>query len=134
MVEGVTHGELAHVQLAKEHGAGLVQFADHRGVFIGHKVLQDVGAAGGEYPLGVELVFNRHRHAVHRAAVLAGDDLLLGQAGVGHRPVGGHGDVGVQLAVNLGNPFQIGLGHLHGRNLAGLDEGCQFGGREKWQL
>jgi Asp-tRNA(Asn)/Glu-tRNA(Gln) amidotransferase A subunit family amidase len=67
----------------------------------GSTILKDF--VPGEDTLGVHLVFDRDGHAVHRAAVLARNNLLLSFLGVGQRPVGCDRDVGVQLAVYLGN-------------------------------
>jgi hypothetical protein len=62
---GLTGGaELGHIELAQENGPRRFQLGDHRGVFIGNKIVENGRAAGGTDARRVELVFDRHRNAV----------------------------------------------------------------------
>jgi hypothetical protein len=56
--------ELGHIELAQENGPRRFQLGDHRGVFIGNKIVENGRAAGGTDARRVELVFDRHRNAV----------------------------------------------------------------------
>ena len=103
MLKGVTHSEFAHVQFAKEHRTGVVQFSDHRGVFVRNEVFQNCRTTGGENSLGVDLILDGDRHSVHRATVIPADDFLFGLTSVIDGSFASDGDVGIEFAVNLGN-------------------------------
>ena len=71
VVEGVAHGELAHVELAQQHGPGIFQLSHDRGVVVRHEVAQDFRAAGGGDARGAELVLDGVGYAVQGAAIVA---------------------------------------------------------------
>ena len=59
---------------------------------------------------------------MQRPKVVAFCDLLLGFARLRERQVGSDGDIGVQLRIELGDPLQIHLRELHGRDFPGVEQ------------
>ncbi len=102
-MEGIAHGELAHIELAQQDSPCILELGHHRGVIVGHVILENGRASGGENAIGAELVFDCYRDSVQRPSVLSGGDFALGLPGFGARLLGGNGDVGVESRVHLLN-------------------------------
>ena len=102
--------ELVQVGLADEHRAGRAQpRRDDR------RRRRDVPAPharrrGGRRPAKIDQILERDRHAVQRAAVAAGGNLLIGGARLRARLVGQHGDEGVDRRIALGDAREAAFG------------------------
>ena len=103
----------------------VLQPGDHCGIVVRHEVSGDAGAAGGADTPGPDLVLDSHRDAVHRAAIVACQDLLLGPPRLVQSLLPEHSNVGVELEVEVVDPLQVGLDHLHRRHLPALNEAGQ---------
>ena len=90
-------GELVGVDLAEEDGTGGRETGRDGGVRFRHPVRQDVGAGGGADAVGLHDVLEAEGDAVQRPAPAPGRDLAIGGLGLGQGPLGGHGDVGLDL-------------------------------------
>ena len=78
-------GALVHVELAEQDGAGLVQTPRDLGVRGGHAVGEGGRGRGRADAGGVDVVLERDRDAVQRAAPSAPPDLRFHVAGAGER-------------------------------------------------
>ena len=97
------HGELVHVRLAERRQARLLELRRHGRVEHRHVAGEDLRAGGGLDALGRDHVLDRDRHA--RALALLCDF-----------------EIGMDLAVTLGDRIQIGAMQLLGARLAALDQ------------
>ena len=131
MVEGVAHGELAHIELAQQNCSGILELAHHRSIIVRHVVAEDFRAAGGGDASGAKLVFHRHGHAVEWPPVLSSGDFRFGLPGFRPSLLGGDSDVGIQHRVHLLDAGQISLRRLHWRHLARPEQFRQLGCAEE---
>src|SRR5436305_1684794 len=83
---------------------------------------QNLRTGGGEHPGRLDQILQANRNTVERAAIMAGADLLLSLAGELERPIGGHGDIGVQLRILSFDSLEDDPGELNRRDLAALEE------------
>ena len=113
VVDAVPCGELAHVQLAHQDGARILEVGYNRGVVVGNVGRQDLGAAGGEDAGGVELVFDCDGHAVKGAAIFTGGNFSFGLPCSGEGVVAADCDIAVELAVHPVDSLQVGLDSLN---------------------
>src|SRR5215210_2129749 len=93
-------GELVRVRLAEEDRPALLEPADDRGIRGRNVVFKEGGAHRGTHALGADQVLDADRHAVERASVLSGQDLLLRPRRLLQRILRQHGDEGVELPVD----------------------------------
>ena len=115
-------GKLAEVRRAEQNCASVLQVGNDCGVIVGNEVGGDARAAGGANALGPDLVFDPHGYPVHRAAVVACQDFLFSPPRLFQCLLMKHGDEGVELEVEVVNPLQVGLDHLHRRHFFTLNE------------
>jgi len=113
---GGAHGELVHIGLAQVHGAGGVEFLDHRGVVGADEVGQHLGATGGEPALSAEDVLLGQGDAGQGAGVASGK-AGVGRLGLGQGALRLGGDVGVDGRVEPVDAVQIQLGQLDAGDL-----------------
>jgi hypothetical protein len=69
--------QLGQGRLGDDHGAGLAQISRQRGVVRHHQALERDRAPGGRHVGGMDVVLQRNRDAVQRAAHLAGPPLAI---------------------------------------------------------
>ena len=131
---GAAKGEFMRRKLAEDDRAGLAQLGDHHRVGRLDVVEQNFRVAGGGQAGDVDDVLDADRHAVQRAADVAGGDLALRGAGGIQRGVGVQVDEDVELRVELFDARQQGLQELDGGELAGGEGACGLGGGEPVQL
>ena len=107
---GGAHGELVQVELAHEHGAGVVELAGHEGVFLWDTVAEEVGAGGGGDARRIDDVLECDGDAVEGSAVAAGAKLVVGLGGLPARQVGGPSDEGVDGGLGRLGASEDGIG------------------------
>src|SRR6266849_5339633 len=118
---GCDGGELVHVELAQQHGAGRVQPLDHRRVISRDLVFEHLGAARGFAARGGDDVFVSERNAVERTAIGATADLVFGYLRLAQRPLGGHGDIAIKLGIERLDAVEVSLRDLHWRHRSFAD-------------
>ena len=110
------------VELAHEHGAGVVELASDEGVALGHAIAEEVRAGGGRNAGGIDDVLQRHGDTVQGAAVAAGAKLLVGAGRLLADEVGREGDVGVDRGLGRGGAGEDGIGE-GGRGKGSIAQG-----------
>src|SRR6185369_10915298 len=102
---GAAMAKFVEIGFADDDRAGGVQAFYESRVRVWNPVLQNFRAAGGAHALGVEHVFDRYRHAVQRAAIIAAADFFIRFFRFSARLLGEHGDESVELSFE---PLQLG--------------------------
>ena len=102
-------GELAHIGLADDHGAGLAQACDDRRVLRrGRCALEQAGAGPGRLAANVEQVLDRDDRPVERAQLKTGLAPAVGSVGLGARRLGEEaGEDGTAVADPAENGFEL---------------------------
>ena len=126
--------ELVQRGLAEQHRARVVELAHDERVGCGAMVLPDLGMAGRRHAFDVEDVLRGIGHAVHRPAPLALGDLGLGGLCLRQRLVGGHGEEGVVVRVDRGDPVEQRARPFHRRKLFRAQQRCAFGNGEPGEV
>ena len=90
-------------------------------------VFEQLRPTGGDYALGIHAVLDGEGNTVQRSPYLPAGSSGLGLPGPFHHPVG-ECDEGVQPWVDCLDPVQVGLRHLHRRQLPVSDAPGQGGG------
>ena len=103
------HRELVEVGLAETDEPGLVAARHDVSVLDRHEAFQDLGARGGGYVLRGQQVLVRDRHAAE--GIAAARILCPGRS---ERALGIDVQVRVDIAVDRGDPIEVGLGQLLG--------------------
>ena len=112
------HRELVHVGLAQDHDVRVEQALGDGRVVGRDPPLQDLRAAGGRRAGVGQHVLERQRHPGQRADGLTGRDLRIHRRRRGQRASTVDVQEGVDVAVHLRDPVQMGLGHLDRAELA----------------
>ena len=127
---GGAHRELVHVGLAQDRHTGGLEAAHDGGVVGRQPALEDLGAAGRRQALGDQHVLDGDGHAGEDVQLLAGCATLVDGPGGGERPLAVDVQVGVDVAVDGGDPVEVRLHDLHGAELAGAEGVRQLGSAE----
>ncbi len=122
---GGAHGELIHVGLAQTDHAGRLELLDHGGVIGRDEVIEHLRAAAGAHAAGTEDVLQRQRQPGQRALVAAGTR-LVGGIGRSQRLVAGHGDEGVEFAIQALDAVEQAGRELAAGKVAGLEALGEF--------
>ena len=96
---GAAKSEFHELGLAQEHDARGKETASHRGVGRGDVVAQQGRAAGGGQPRDIHEVLKGEGNAVQGTEIGAGRDLRFGRTGLGARPLGCDGEIGVECRI-----------------------------------
>lgn len=126
---GQAVGELVRVRLAQQDGTGLRQARGDRAVGLRPVAGADSGAGRRRRARDVDQIFDTHGDAVQRTAIAAGRDLVFcftrGLAG----SLGGDGDVGLKLRLQLRDALKGRAHQLDGGQLPFPDRvgGCGQG-------
>ncbi len=126
---GGAHRELVHVGLAEDRQAVAAEPRDDRGVVRRHPAVEDPRAAGGRQATGGEHVLDRDRDAVQGAPGLARLAPAVGLLGGAQRSLGVDVQEGMDGAVHLGDPVEVGLRQCDARGLTGGERVGQLGRR-----
>ena len=102
---GAAKSEFHEMRLAQEHGSRGKEAVGNRGVGCGDVVAQQGRAAGGGQARNIHEILKGEGNAVQGAEVGAGRDLRFGRAGLGARPLGRDGEIGVERRIVLLNAF-----------------------------
>ena len=115
-------GEFLEIGLAEDDGASGFEALDDRGVVIGHPVLKQERAIGGERAFrGVEIL-HRDRDAVQRAEIIARCDRLLRRLRLLPGMIRHDRDEAVERAVEALDARKRKVGKLDRRDLLRRDE------------
>ncbi len=126
---GAAVGELVEVQLAEHDGASRVQSPRHFRVLRRDAVVVDAAGRGRAYAGGVDVVLERDRHPVQRAAGRGGRQCVE-RFGARQRRLAADGDERVQLRVVGGDAIEARRHEFSGRHLARPDEFGRLGERQ----
>ena len=113
--------ELGKVRFAQQGCPGLLQVGQSSGVLIGDEVGEETGAASGADAHAPKLVLHSHGDSVHGPQIVAlGNSLLRLLRGL-QCLLAAHGNIGVELEVQIANSIQVGLRNLNGRDFFALN-------------
>ena len=122
--------ELVHVGFAENDGASFLELLDRRSVVQREEICEDARASGRGDVFSVDVVFQRDGDAMKRPAVVmtaAGSEKFgFSLLGLCEGEFGGHGDVGVQLGVELGDAREHETDELDGGEFAFTEKESDF--------
>lgn len=112
---------LGHLQLAKQHGAGLTQTGDDGSVPSGSVVLMNRHAGRSRNSLGVAKILHRNGNPVQGAANGAATDFGVSLLGLSQGQIGSEGCVALQATVEPRDPVKDSLRDFNRRHALGLN-------------
>src|SRR6266850_2089123 len=121
-------GEFVHVGLAEENGASVFELCDDCGVFFWNEFAQDFRTCRRPNACRIDIVLQRNRNAVERAAVATafaaawGEEFGFCFLGLGEGKLGRDSDVGVELEMEVLDTGEHEPAQLDGRELALAEE------------
>src|SRR5882724_11258814 len=140
IVGGNAVSELMHVGLAEENGASMFELCDDCGVFFWNEFAQDFRTCRRPNACRIDIVLQRNRNAVERAALAVtlaaawGEEFGFCFLGLGEGELGRDGDVGVELGIEPLNAGEHELGQLDRRKLALAEKFSDLFDRREGQL
>lgn len=102
-------GEFGEIRLPQHDAARRAQPRHRRGVRVRDPVGEQTRTAGSAHPGDIEGVLDRDRHTVERTEARTGGDGRVRAGGLFEGLVGRDGHEGIDAAVDLRDPIQVGL-------------------------